>query len=126
MKIGLQKRDIILIILVIVIAAVFYLAHEWQSNADNGQITVTVNGEIQGIYPLDQDQTIQINQGTNILEIKDGEANMTEADCPDKLCVHQRAISKYHESIICLPNKVVVEVTEGGEREFDAIVNEEE
>lgn len=123
MKIGLQKKDIILMVLVVAIAGGFYFVHAWGSKADNGQVTVTVDGEIQGTYPLNRDQTVEINQGTNILEIKDGEANMTDADCPDKLCVHQRAISKYHESIICLPNKVVVEVTEGGDSEFDAIVN---
>ena len=123
MKIGLKKKDFMIILAVICIAGIICLINGIRNTADNGQITVTVDGKVQGTYRLDQDQTIEINQGTNILEIKDGEANMTEADCPDKLCVHQRAISKYHESIICLPNKVVVEVTEGGEREFDAIVN---
>ena len=35
---------------------------------------------------------------------------MTDADCPDLLCVHQRAIDKEDETIVCLPNKVVVKV----------------
>ena len=48
---------------------------------------------------------------------------MTDADCPDQLCVHQKAASKNHESIICLPNKVVVEVDGSEEREFDAVAN---
>ena len=46
---------------------------------------------------------------------------LTEADCPDKLCVHQKAISKNHEMIVCLPNKVVVEVTGSEENGFDSI-----
>ena len=46
---------------------------------------------------------------------------MVEADCPDKLCVHQKAISKNNETIICLPNKVVVQVTSGEESEFDSV-----
>ena len=48
---------------------------------------------------------------------------MTDADCPDQLCVHQKAASKNHESIICLPNKVVVEVNGNKESEFDAVAN---
>ena len=61
--------------------------------------------------------------GTNILTIKNGKAKMTDADCPDQLCVHQKAASKNHESIICLPNKVVVEVDGSEESEFDAVAN---
>ena len=63
------------------------------------------------------------NCGTNILTIKNGKAKMTDADCPDQLCVHQKAASKNHESIICLPNKVVVEVDGSEESEFDAVAN---
>ena len=55
--------------------------------------------------------------------IKNGKAKMTDADCPDQLCVHQKAASKNHESIICLPNKVVVEVDGSEESEFDAVAN---
>ncbi|MFR5116202.1 MAG: NusG domain II-containing protein [Eubacterium sp.] len=31
---------------------------------------------------------------------------MISADCPDKLCVNQHAISSNGETIVCLPNKV--------------------
>ena len=123
MKAGLKKKDLILIILIIGVACGFYLFHEFTGKTDAGRVTVKVDGKVTGSYSLDNDQEIEINNGSNILTIKDGKAKMTEADCPDKLCVHQRAISKYHESIICLPNKVVVEVTVGGDSEFDAIVN---
>jgi hypothetical protein len=58
---------------------------------------------------------------TNVLVIEDGKADMTDADCPDRLCVHQRAISRNNETIVCLPNKVVVQVTGGEESEFDSI-----
>jgi hypothetical protein len=47
---------------------------------------------------------------------------MTQADCPDKLCVHQKAISATGETIVCLPNKVVVEIAgETEDAEFDTI-----
>ena len=46
---------------------------------------------------------------------------MTKADCPDKLCVNQNAVSKNGESIICLPNKVVVTVDSSENSEFDAV-----
>ena len=57
------------------------------------------------------------------MKIKDGEADMISADCPDKLCVHQKAISKDGESIICLPNQVVVEIESSESSEYDAVTN---
>ena len=85
---------------------------------------VTVDGKIYGTYPLDKDEEISIQKDgktTNLLVIRDGKADVTEADCPDKLCVHQKAISKTNETIVCLPNKVVVQVIGAGESELDSI-----
>ena len=48
---------------------------------------------------------------TNTLLIQNGKAKMIEADCRDQLCVHQKAISIQNENIVCLPNRVVVTVT---------------
>ena len=122
MKIGLKKKDLILIGMILCVAAACSLVHYLTGEAGKGAVTVKVDGEIQGTYPLQEDQTIEINHGTNILEIRDGEARMTEADCPDQICVHQKAISANGESIICLPNKVVVEVQSEKESELDAVV----
>ncbi len=111
MILGLKKKDFLLIIVVLVVALGFYLFQEWGRKSSDNQVVVMVNGEIFGTYDLDDDQTVSINNGSNILKIEDQKAKMSQADCPDKLCVHQRAISKTNESIICLPNKVVVKIT---------------
>lgn len=81
------------------------------SQSKGHYVVVTVNGEEYGRYDLSEDQTIDIN-GTNQLEISGGKASMTSADCPDKLCVHMASISRAHELIVCLPNKITVEAFE--------------
>ena len=48
--------------------------------------------------------------GECILVIDNGEAYMEEADCPNRICVHHSAISHTGEAIICLPNRVVIEI----------------
>lgn len=87
-------------------------------------ILVTVDGEEYGTYSLLEEQTIVIENGAakNIIEIKDGKAYMLEASCPDQLCVDQNEISFDRESIICLPNKVVLTVTSDLESDTDIIV----
>lgn len=123
MKVNLKKNDWILIIIIVCVAGLAFLLHEVIGGKGANCVTVKVDGRIEGVYSLAEDQKIEINNGSNILQIKNGEADMIEADCPDKLCVHQKPVSKNHENIICLPNKVVVEVDSSENSEFDAVTN---
>lgn len=120
---GIKKNDIILFALVTIIALTVFLFYSVTGKSDEGIVIIKVDGEIQGRYSLIENQTIEINDGTNILIIKDGEADMVEAECPDKLCVNQKPVSKNHENIICLPNKVVVEVESNENSDYDAVTN---
>lgn len=119
----LMKKDYILIVVILCVAGLAFLLHGLIGGKGAGSVTVKVKGEITGVYSLAEDQEIEINKGTNILQIKNGQADMISADCPDKLCVHQKAISKNHESIICLPNKVIVEIESSENSELDAVAN---
>lgn len=119
----INKSDIILAAIVVAVAALAFFLHSILGDKGANAITIKVDGKIQGVYSLLEDQEIMINDGTNILVIKNGKADMVEADCPDKLCVNQKAVSKNHENIICLPNKVVVEVDSSENSEFDAVTN---
>ena len=89
-----------------------------------GEVQVRVTGEIVGTYQLNKDQTITIEGvgGSNLLVIENGTAAITEADCPDALCVNKGKISRAGQSIVCLPHQVVVEVVEeSGEDGVDLI-----
>ena len=123
MKKHLKIKDIILVVLILFVAGGVWLLHEVLKDAGSGVAVIRVNGEIEGPYPLSEDREISINGGTNILRIRNGKAKMIEADCPDQLCVNQRAVSADNESIICLPNKVIVEIQSRQESEYDAVTN---
>lgn len=125
MRQRISKNDVkfmaVLVVLVIVVLGISYAVMQKDPGT---QVIVTVDGEEYGRYSLDEEQEIPIvidGVTTNLLVIKDGVADMTEANCPDKLCVHQREISKSNEMIVCLPNKVVVEISGGEESGFDTI-----
>lgn len=122
-KFQFKKKDWLLIGIIVIVAGAAFLFHELIGGKGAGVVTVKVDGVLEGTYMLSKDQEISINGGTNILTIKDGKADMKEADCPDQLCVHQKAISKNHESIICLPHKVVVEVESAESGKLDGISN---
>ena len=113
------RNDIILGLAVIILAAGIWLATELLKK-DGSFAVVTVNGSETARYSLSEDAEIRLeseNGGFNILVIKNGKADITEASCPDHVCVDQRAISKTGEAITCLPNKTVITVD--GEEEAD-------
>ena len=120
---GLKKKDLILILIILCVAGLTVLAHTYIGGRGADKVVVKVDGVIQGTYSLSEDGRIEINDGTNVIEISNGKADMIEADCPDQLCVNQKAVSRNHENIICLPNKVVVEVESVEESEYDAVTN---
>ena len=82
---------------------------------EGAYVRVSIDGDTVAEYPLDTDAEYPLNGGTNLLIIEDGYAFMTEADCPDRLCVSQGKISRTGERITCLPNKIMVDVIGAGE-----------
>ena len=117
----MKKNDLILAAVVILAAAAILVFQFFRQDSGEHYVEVTVDGEVFGTYDLAEDQTVEID-GTNRLVIKDGAARMEWADCPDQICVNHRAVSREGESIICLPNQVVISVTDGEEAELDGIV----
>lgn len=124
------RNDIILISVIVIISVALLLIWKLvylkgQDTDSDACVEVTIDGRAYGTYPLSKDDTIEIKNCdgdvTNTLVIKGGLADMTSADCPDHLCVKKKAISKEGESIICLPNKVVVTVKSDMKSDIDSI-----
>ena len=123
--IKLKKNDWILIAGILIIALVAILFMTWNKK-EGGEVIVTIDKKTYKTLPLNEDTTLLIKDRSadyNILEIKDGKARMTEANCPDKICVEHRAIHYDHESIICLPHKVTVEIRGGEGSDVDIMAH---
>ncbi len=124
----LRRQDILLIVVIFIAAliAVFFVT---ATRKQGEMVQITVDGTVAQVCALKKDATIPIEgvDGENVLVIKDGYADMTEADCPDKICVNHRPISKVGETIVCLPHKVVVEIVSGDGgtegNDVDAVAN---
>ena len=119
----MKKGDFILICLMLCIAFLGFGVTFFGEKNQGGTLTVTIDGKVYGIYDMSVDQKIIMDEttGYNGFEIKDGVVTMVEADCPDQYCVKHTPISKEGETIVCLPHKVVLEITDSEEqRELDA------
>lgn len=88
---------------------------------ENPTAEVILNGEVIRTIPLSEDCefTVKSNEGYNIVTVKNGAVSVTEADCPDKVCVRTGAISGGAVPIVCLPHKLEIRIV-GGSAEIDA------
>ena len=108
-------RDLILVAVLLVAALALFFGLRSRQARDTGtgaQAVVTVEGREVGRYPLSKNGTFPLNGGTNILVVENGEAWVSEANCPDKVCMGMGKISRNGEFIACLPNRLLV-VVEG-------------
>ena len=112
----MTKGDKYLIISIIVLSLVslFYIKDS-ALNVDEKYISVQVDGkEIKRIIfdkkIIGKTIPIETEFGYNLIEIGDGKVRVIEASCPDQLDVKQGYISKTGELIVCLPNRLVIEI----------------
>lgn len=120
-----RRNDIILMAGLLIVGIILFVVVSMSAQG-GGSVDVQVDGKSVASYSLSENREIALNyNGYNLLVIKDGEAQITKADCPDKLCTQQRKISKSGETIVCLPHKTVIKVNDGSgneESEFDGVV----
>ena len=83
----------------------------WKDHGNKKDINISLDGKI--IYRIDLNEvkdpyTIKIDAedgGYNIVYVEHGRITVTDADCPDRICVHQGDILP----IVCMPHKLVIE-----------------
>ena len=109
-------RDLILVgvLLIAAVLALFLLRNRQEKETGSNAVVTVRTADGEEIYPLNKDGVFSLNGGTNTLVIENGEAWVSEANCPDKICMGMGKISKNGEFIACLPNQVII-VVEGGE-----------
>lgn len=103
----LKKGDII----VIIVSAVLLLVSVFIGLAikKDGK-TVKIYEDNKLIYEgsLTKQKTVKLAHNT--VNIEDGEVCMKKSDCKNQICVHKGKISNSRECIVCLPNKVIIEI----------------
>lgn len=116
----MKKGDFLIIATVVLLIVSSFLV-AFVPKGEGGVVTVTVAGKRTARLPLDRDfeQEIVTEHGKNTLVIKDGFADIISADCFGNDCVHQKKISKNGEIIVCLPHRLVIEITSAAESEND-------
>ena len=101
-------------ILVALLVSISLLALSIFQREQGEEIWVEVNGEATDRIPLYLDCEYSLCGGSNILVVKNGEAYLSYADCPDQVCVRTGRIRYAGQSIVCLPNRLVIKIVAKG------------
>ena len=121
---SLRKADILLFFSFLALAALIAALPlvRASGNDENEKVRIISDGELVGIYPLEKDIEVEVNHDghLNIVSIKDKKVHMKYSNCRNQICVHTGEIRRPGDTIVCLPNYVIVEITgseEGGDED---------
>lgn len=113
----------IAIICVAVIVIISYITVNLLRNDEADTVVIYVDGKIEKKLDLNKNQEYKVNvdNGYNIIRIKDKKAKIKESDCSNQTCVNMGTISKDGQTLICLPHKVEVTIVSDDKSEVDVI-----
>ena len=114
-----NKHDIFVgsFMLVLIISIVISLVS--YKNSDDHYVFIKYDGEIVHTMDLHNDEHYILETGDEKypdllgdfeVTVKDGKASITKNTCPQSFCKHLGSIDSRGQSLICAPNKVVVEI----------------
>ena len=121
----MKKNDYYLIIGILLVTGIVVLTSNLISRNNSGSAAVavvTIDGKEYNRYPLDRDVTerIELPDGAyNVISIHDGICEIQEASCRDQICVHHMNVQYDGQTIVCLPNKLVVTIENSDEDDID-------
>lgn len=112
-----KKLDIVIIISLVFLSFTpnIIFSINQSKNYHSTYAIIKVSGKIYDNIDLssdidDSEFVVETKHGNNTVSIENGVIQIKEADCHDELCVKQGSISKVGQSIICLPNELIIEI----------------
>lgn len=102
----MKKGDFIAIGIVLIAATLIFLSIYLFSSPS---VTVKITEDNEVVYEGEISTDKKITLKNNTVVIENGEVFMEKSNCKNQICVKHKKIKRSGESIICLPNKVIVE-----------------
>ncbi len=106
------RNDIILILVIIILALVFYFTYRALNDSKELVCKIYQDQELKYEIALDHSEEIiiDIDDDKIIIEIDKTGVYVKESSCEDKICVNQGKITRGGQIITCLPNKVYIKL----------------
>jgi len=118
--VSMNKSDIKLVFILLVISIIGIVCFKFFSKSGSSAY-VYHDGNLVLVIDLGVDNSYVVSGdlGDVFIEVLDGRIKVEDETSPLHLCSKQGFISNSNESIVCLPNKIVINI---GGNEYDAVV----
>lgn len=110
-----KKADLFLLLFLALLSLLPLAFFGHSAAADSIFADITVDGKLYRRVPLTahhghEEILLQNTYGSNRISIDDASISITEADCPDGLCIAEGTASRPGDVLVCLPHKLMIEV----------------
>lgn len=110
--------DLFVILTIVLIAFVILFSTGKGTFVEGSMINIKINGETVKTIKVDGSMEGKIEHihsefGDNEIIFTKHGVKMHDSDCKDKLCIKMGEITTKGESIVCLPNRLVIEIEPG-------------
>lgn len=102
-----SKVDVLIVLIVLILCLLPIVSLFFRSEGDT--VSITYDGKTTN-YSLSQNATIPLKDGKIIVKIDSGSVKVVTNDCENGICMHGAPISEVGESIVCIPNSLVVKI----------------
>ena len=113
----MRKNDLLLVAFLLFLAAAIYIFLQPKDGAADYSYEIRLDAAVLHTVKVSELRTntkfhITTEHGKVIVDLDpSGGASIISSPCPDKLCIHQGHINKIGQTVLCLPEKVLVTVT---------------
>jgi hypothetical protein len=116
---AMKTKNLLWVLLFAVIVLGGVLVYRSLGKGEGTVAVVSVDGEVLERIDLSKVRTpydipVTTPYGNNTVHVEPGAISVTEADCPDHVCIYQGRLTGSGIPIICMPHRLVIEI-EGGD-----------
>jgi len=102
--------DLVIIAAVVIFILLFFYRNVLSKPAGR-RVEITAQA-YENTFFLDEDRVVEVEGPLGITEvvISEGEAWVRSSPCREKICIKMGRVKRVSEQVVCIPNRVVVEV----------------
>ena len=130
--ISIKRNIICVIIFVLILITSTVAALAMNNNAKNQDEKIArIYQDKKLIYTIDLNSVKETYRFTidgkdkseNIVEVRNGSIGIINASCPDHICIDTGFIDNSSVPVVCLPNKIIIEISDNTDNSIDAVAN---
>ena len=119
-----KRNTIFFLIILFLIICIGFLIQKYYFGKSGTSAIIEQDGETVAELDLNKDTELFLNDengGSNTITGHNGQISVTEANCPDLVCVRTGAISETGEVIACLPHKLIITISSDQTNSLDGL-----